>query len=122
MNKAVYREPRTYMKYDSQHIIGYLHETVIPDYQPESVGDDVPDSFTGYQYEGSELDGGTIMPCADPASRDEVINAVIRSKYSASQEFSIQRHYQNDPEVYADEWEEYNSWCEYAKTTVDNWL
>ena len=33
MNKQVYREPRTFEKYDRTHIIGYLNETIIENYQ-----------------------------------------------------------------------------------------
>ncbi len=123
MVKAVYREPRTYYKYDSKSIIGYLHETIIPDYQPEAISENVVlEPYTGYQYEGTENDGGTIMPCSNWKDHDEVVNAIIRSKYSLSQEFSVQRHYQNDPVAAEDEWKEYNDWCEYAKITADQWL
>lgn len=58
----------------------------------------------------------------DPTSRDEVINAIIRSKYSETEEFAIQRHYANDSEKYSEEWKAYNEWCEYAKTTGTSWL
>lgn len=116
----VYRDRRTFAKYDSTHIIGFLNETEVKGYQPD--GDDEVEPFDGYQYEGTLEDGATIMPCNDSTSRDQIINAIIRSKYSETQEFSIQRHHQNDPAGYAEEWTAYNDWCEYAKTTTDNWL
>lgn len=123
MNKVVYREPRTFLQYDSQHIIGYLGEEVIEDFQPETEeGQDPIEPYTGYQYEGPETDGGTIMECSKPDNRGEVINAVIRSKYSLSEEIAIHRHYQNDPMGSLTEWEQYDSWCEEAKRIVNGWF
>ena len=123
MNKKVYREPRTYEKYDRTHIIGYLNETVIENYQPEtSEGQEPIEPYTGYQYEGTEQDGGTIMPCEDATSRDELVNAIIRTRYSLSQEMAIHRHHENDAATYAEEWDEYDAWCESAKQVATHWL
>ncbi|MCH3994279.1 MAG: hypothetical protein LKE54_04380 [Prevotella sp.] len=122
MYKVVYRNPRTFKKYDSKHIIGYLNETILDKYQPVTNDSSKIEPYTGYQYEGLEVDGGTIMPCENLNSRDDLINAIIRSKYSESQEFAIQRHHQTDPEAYATEWESYTSFCEAAKIQVDKWL
>lgn len=122
MTKYVYPQKMSFNKYDDNHIIGFLNEKVIENYQQEGDGDNKPEPYTGYQYEGPESDGSTIMECKDPKSRDDVINAIIRSKYSETEEFAIQRHYANDSETYAEEWKAYNEWCEYAKTTGTSWL
>ncbi len=123
MNKVVYREPRTYEKYDSQHIIGFLDEQIVENYQPEtSEGQKLIEPYTGYQYEGLEASGGTIMECTKPDDRGEVVNAIIRSRYALSEEMAIHRHHQNDAETYAEEWEVYNSWCETAKRTANAWF
>ena len=123
MNKKVYREQRTFEKYDSTHIIGYLNETIIENYQPEQQeGNEPITPFNGYQYEGEELDGGTIMECADSSNFDEVVNAIIRSRYTLSQELAIHRHHENDPAAFAEEWEEYDGFCEKAKTLARKWL
>ena len=70
----------------------------------------------------TEKDGGTVMPCTDPTSYPEVTNAIIRSKYSESDEMAIHRHHGNDPEEYAEEWQEYNDFCESAKALAKDWL
>lgn len=65
---------------------------------------------------------GTVMPCTDPTSYPEVTNAIIRSKYSESDEMAIHRHHGNTPEEYSEEWQEYNEFCESAKALAKNWL
>ena len=120
MNKhsVIYTKPRTCGKYDANHIIGYLNEEQVPDFLPEGAEEPV----TGYKYTGTEKDGGTVMPCSDHTSYPDVTNAIIRSKYSESDEMAIHRHHGNDPEEYAEEWQEYNDFCESAKTVAKNWL
>ena len=120
MNKYsfTYTERRTFGKYDANNIIGYLEEERVPDFLPE--GAEQP--TLGFKYTGTEKDGGTVMPCSDPTSYPEVTNAIIRSKYSESDEMAIHRHHGNDPEEYAEEWDEYNQFCESAKALAKNWL
>lgn len=113
-----YTERRTFGKFDANNIIGYLEEERVPDFLPE--GADQP--TLGYKYTGTEKDGGTVMPCTDPTSYPEVTNAIIRSKYSESDEMAIHRHHGNAPEEYAEEWQEYNDFCESAKALAKNWL
>lgn len=114
----IYTERRTFGKFDANNIIGYLEEERVPDFLPE--GADQP--TIGYKYTGTEKDGGTVMPCTDPTSYPEVTNAIIRSKFSESDEMAIHRHHGNDPEEYAEEWQEYNEFCESAKALAKNWL
>lgn len=121
----IYTERRTYAKYDKENIIGYLNEEVIPEYVPENTdmdGKESPDPVIGYKYTGTERDGGTVMPCKDPSSYPEITNAIIRSRYSESDEMAIQRHQLNDPVTNAAEWDEYNEWCENAKALAKMWL
>ena len=114
----IYTERRTFGKYDAKNIIGYLEEERVPDFLPE--GADQP--TLGYKYTGTEKDGGTVMPCTDPTSYPEVTNAIIRSKFSESDEMAIHRHHGNNPEEYAEEWQEYNDFCESAKALAKDWL
>ena len=114
----IYTERRTFGKFDANNIIGYLEEERVPDFLPE--GADQP--TIGYKYTGTEKDGGTVMPCTDPTSYPEVTNAIIRSKFSESDEMAIHRHHGNNPEEYAEEWQEYNDFCESAKALAKNWL
>ena len=117
-HSVIYTEPRTFGKYDANNIIGYLDEEQVPDYLPEGAEEPV----TGYKYTGTEKDGGTVMPCSDHTSYPEVTNAIIRSKYSESDEMAIHRHHGNDPEEYSEEWQEYNDFCESAKALAKEWL
>ena len=120
MNKhsVTYTERRTFSKYDQGRIIGYLNEEVVPNYKPEE--DSEP--TVGYQYTGTEPDGGTIMPCENPQDYGQMTNAIIRASISESEELAIQRHYQNDPVEYAEEWHGYNETCENAKAQAKMWL
>ena len=114
----IYTERRTFGKFDANNIIGYLEEERVPDFLPEGADQPTP----GYKYTGTEKDGGTVMPCNNPTSYPDVTNAIIRSKYSESDEMAIHRHHGNDPEEYAEEWQEYNDFCESAKALAKNWL
>lgn len=122
--KAYYKTQRTFTKYDDGHIIGYLNERVVEDYQPEeNPGEEQEEAYTAYEYTGTEADGGTVMPCEDPAKYGDVANAIIRSKYSESQELAIHRHAANgDYEESPKEYDDYNQWCEYAVATAKRWL
>ena len=114
----IYTERRTFGKYDANNIIGYLEEERVPDFLPEGADQ----TTLGFKYTGTEKDGGTVMPCTDPTSYPEVTNAIIRSKYSESDEMAIHRHHGNAPEEYSEEWQEYNEFCESAKALAKDWL
>lgn len=128
MHKQFYQEARTFLKYDDEHIIGYLNEEVIEHFTPEVEvhGDDEesPEPWpVAYAYTGSETDGGTIMPCSNLNDYGEVANAIIRSRYSESRELAIQRHAINgDYAEDGQEYEEYNEWCQQAVATAKRWV
>ena len=125
MNRCVYQQPRTYLKYDDEHIIGYLNEEVLNDYLPakQTDGDGQPEPWpTAYAYTGTETDGGTVMECKNQNDYGELANSIIRSRYSESQEMAIQRHAINgDYALSPQEYEEYNEWCKYAVETAKGW-
>lgn len=126
MYKAYYETRRTMLQYDNEHIIGYLNETVVDDYVPEHYeGDTAPEPRKAYCYEGTEKDGGTIMPCEDMTNYHDVANAIIRSKYSESEELSIVRHKINGDDgsdsANNTEFSEFNAWCEQAKVIAKDW-
>lgn len=106
----------------------YLNEEVIENYVPE----DAPDGFkpvTAYAYTGTEPDGGTLIDAADN-SRDTLINGLIRSIYTQSEEDAIKTHQlivltnpdTDKTQEYASEWAKFNVDREYAKSLVDSWL
>lgn len=128
MNRQVYQERRTYQRYDAAHIIGYLNEEELKDYVPSdnAIGEEgkSPKPWANaYAYTGTETDGGTVMPCDRQDDYGDIANAIIRTRYSASQELAIQRHAINgDYEEAPLEFEQYNAWCQYAVKTAKYWI
>jgi len=127
MNRKVYRERRTYLRYDDAHIIGYLNEEVLQDYVPEDEvteeGEEPEPWEVAYAYTGTETDGGTVMECKRQEDYGSLANAIIRSRYTESQELAIQRHAINgDYEEAPKEYDEYNSWCQQAVAIAKEWV
>ena len=125
MHKTVYQERRTFQRYDATHIIGYLQEEVINDYKPQTDGGQEQQEPwpKAYAYTGSETDGGTVMPCEHQEDYGDIANAIIRTRYSESQELAIQRHAINgDYDEAPQEFDEYNAWCQYAVKTAKEWI
>jgi len=122
---AVYQTRKTYMKYDKEHIIGYLNEEVLENYTPGDQPDEGEPVVwpVAYRYTGTERDGGTVMPCTNMHDTGDVANAIIRSRYTESQELAIHRHAQNgDYEENPTEYEEYNAFCEAAVAQAKEWV
>ncbi|MBO4963691.1 MAG: hypothetical protein J6C65_01975 [Prevotella sp.] len=110
-------------KYDNENVIVYLNEAVIKNFVPEDVAEGTEiKPYTAYQYTGTEPDGGTLIPSSDIGDRGQLVNGIIRTKYTASDELAIQRHMVNDSEKHAEEWREYNEFCEEAKRQADKIL
>lgn len=118
----------SYSRYDDTHCLAYLNEEVVENYVP----DDAPEGFepmTGYAYSGPEEDGGTMIDAANE-SRDSLINGIIRSRYSQTEEDAIKTHQimlLKDPECekaseYASEWAAFCAERENAIRIVDSWL
>lgn len=130
MNKAIYTERKTLVKYDDNRYMAYLNEEVIEDYVPEvRDGEESPEPVTGYAYTGTEPDGGTLIASGD-MSRDSLINGIIRSRYSQTEEDAIKTHQIElfkSPDIpkaedYEAEWEAFNAFRTDAIVTVDRWL
>jgi len=129
--KKTYYTRRSFERYDDSHLMMYLGEVIVPDYVPEDSDNDAKlEPQTAYSYEGTENDGGTIVECK-ATDRDSLINAIIRSRYSQSEEDAIKTHQiirlteTLDSEKlteYTEEWNGFNAFRESAKTTVDRWL
>ena len=130
MNRQIYLRPMTFSRYDAKRCLVYLNEEVIENHVPE----DAPEDFTpvtAYAYTGTEPDGGTLIEAADD-SRDSLVNGIIRSRYSQSEEDAIKTHQielLKNPQglfekasEYEAEWIEFNAVREMAKATVDGWL
>lgn len=129
MNTAIYTEKRTFEKFDEHRYIVYLNETVIPEYTLPSMDDTPQEPVTGYSYTGSEPDGGTLIE-ATSADRDSLINGIIRTIYSQTEEDAIKTHQieilkgnmVEKTEEYEVEWNMFNEFRTNAIKTVDGWL
>lgn len=128
--RTIYLEPKTFEKYNNKMFIVYLNEEVIENHIPMGIeGQSTPNPVTAYAYTGPEKGGGTLIDCLS-ADRDSLINGIIRSKYTQSEEDAIKTHQielLKDPSIekataYEQEWEEFNNTRIMAKTVVDYWL
>ena len=128
---AVYPQKKTMLKYSNNKIIAYLNEKPMVNYLPDNAMESQK-PFDGYQYTGTEHDGGTVLDCADDKNYDDVVNALIRASYSQSTEDSIYRHQiaiaqglitdDDEKEKYGKEFASFNTCCEEAKTLAKSWL
>lgn len=117
MHSKVYGYPLKFFRHSEGKILAFLNEEVVEDFVPTEGAKPT----IGYKYSGTEIDGGTLLPCSNPDSRDDVINAIIRSRYSETEEFSIHRHHLTDPDNYVEEWVAYNDFVEKAKQLYKKW-
>lgn len=132
--KKIYEKRMTYSKYDESHIIGYLNEKEVENVAIDEGMEGEPKMLEhGFEYEGTQSDGGTIMPYTGEPDYGKIVDAIIGTRYSRSEEMAIHRHRlesmessSNIPEdvlaKYDEEWEEYNAFCENAKSTAKCWL
>lgn len=126
--KAYYKTPKTMLQYDIEHLIVYLNEEVVENYVPEE-GDENQDPFTAYFYEGTEKDGGTIIEASE-SDRDSIINGIIRSKYSQTEEDAIKTHQImlllnssiSESAEYKKEWSDFQGWRDYAIQAADKFI
>lgn len=129
MNTVIYTERRTFEKYDDQRYMVYLGEKVIPDYTLPAMDETPREPVTGYSYTGTEADGGTLIGATGP-ERNSLINGIIRTKYSQTEEDAIKTHQiellknSDIPKAgeYEAEWEAFNTFRISAIATVDRWL
>lgn len=120
-------------QYDERHFICYLNETPA-DYK----ADEKAKPISGFAYTGNMSDGGTLVEC-DEFDRDKLINAVIRTRYSQTQEDAIKTHHLNvlaektgistvvpmsDGKLkeYEEEWYHFELFRTEVIRTVDGWL
>lgn len=121
MSTVIYPEKKTFFPLGKNQIIAFLNEKTIENWQqPNSPEGAEP--ITGYCYSGTRKDGGTVLPCENASDYGCLVNAIIRSRFSLSEEMAMNRHFNNSPEEYAQEWEDYSNFCEAAKLKAKEWL
>lgn len=130
MNRKVYTEPKTLVKYDDSHYMAYLNEEIVENYVPDGRdGEEASEPVTGYAYVGTEPDGGTLIVAAG-TDRDSLINGIIRSRYTQTEEDAIKTHQiirLSNPECnkageYEEEWNTFCTFRENAIRSVDRWF
>lgn len=130
MNRKIYTERKTLVKYDNSRYMAYLNEEIVENHMPDGrEGENAPEPVTGYAYTGTEPDGGRLIAAGD-MSRDSLINGIIRSRYSQTEEDAIKTHqielFKNlgiaKAGDYEAEWEAFNAFRTDAIATVDRWL
>lgn len=128
MNKRIYAKRMTFSVYDENHVIAYLNEEILEKYLPDNA-DEGDEPYTAYAYTGPEADGGTMLE-TNSTDRDALVNAVIRSKYTQTEEDAIKTHQLmmiQNPDCakasgYSSEWSVFLVEREYAINLVDRWL
>lgn len=130
MNRKIYTGRKTLVKYDNSRYMAYLNEEIVENHVPDGrEGENAPEPVTGYAYTGTEPDGGTLIAATD-MGRDSLINGIIRSRYTQTEEDAIKTHqielFKN-PGIakagdYEAEWEAFNAFRTEAIATVDRWL
>ena len=103
--KKGYLQRMKYQKYDEGRYILYLNEEKMEDYVPETAQDEEVQPCVAYSYEGSELDGGTIIK-AENANYDDFVSGLIRLKYSQNQVEAILLNYGDGSEEHLAEYNE----------------
>lgn len=127
-NREVYLQRMTFSQFNDTLCLVYLAEEEIEQYTPK----DAPDDFSpvkAYAYTGPEMDGGTLIESGD-GSRDSLINGIIRTRYSQTEEDAVKTHQiellknKNIPKAseYEAEWLAFCAVRDMAKTYVDRWL
>ena len=113
-------------------MIAYLNEEIIPEYVPEVIeGQPQPEPTTGYAYEGPMKDGGTLIEVVN-TDRGSLVNGIIRTQYSQSEEDAIKTHRLlvigreiSDTDKKAEYKQEWNTFKDVRSTAisyVDRWL
>lgn len=119
MNKCIFDKQRFVEPYDKTHKIGYINEehleSYVPERDPGMNNAETPEPRDVYRYD-------EIIIESPDFSRNNLVNGLIRSRYSQTEEFAVLRHHALDADTYADEWKEFNEWVDKAKEEVDRWL
>ena len=80
METKIYTEKKRYTRFDDNHYLLYLNETVIPNHVQEvREGEKELEPCTAYQYEGTEPDGGTMIEAKSDTYNDFVSGLFGRS-------------------------------------------
>lgn len=82
----IYTTPKKYVKYDKDHYLLYLNETIIENYIPN---DCEIAAVTAYKYAGDQEDGATKINATE-VEYGAFVAGLIRKRYSESDAEAIQ--------------------------------
>jgi hypothetical protein len=126
MYTTIHPHRQTFKKYDNNRYIVYLNEQITENY--DETGDAV---FTAFSYTGIVPDGGTLIEVdTNDQLQNALINGIIRSKYTLSEEDAIKTHQillLSNPEhektdEYRAEFAQFSEFRENCIKTVREWL
>lgn len=100
--------PTLTLETGSKRVMMCTNEEVETVYDIPPVEGAEPVARQQYKYDVDWLD-------PEEKTKGAVVDAIIRTRYSLSDELAIQRHYSNSKTTYKQEWEAYNEFCEWAK-------
>jgi hypothetical protein len=135
MNKIIYDEKKTYLKYDDTHYVCYLNEereelpAVSGMGTDQGAAEPEPEASLGYAYTGNLPDGGTLVEAPEDAY-DAFLSGLIRVEYPQSRVEAIQANRMTallnpnhkNAAQYADEWNALQSHREWSKKQVKTLL
>lgn len=102
------QQPTLTIETGSKRVMMCTNEEIETVYEEPPVEGAEPVARQQYKYDVDWLDPET-------KTKGDVVDAIIRTRYSLSDELAIQRHYSNSKTTYKQEWEAYNEFCEWAK-------
>ena len=106
------KQPQLQLNTGSNRVMMCQNEEVRTVIDPAPAEGGEPVERTEYLYDVTWME-------PESKQKGDVVNAIIRTRYTESDELAIQRHYANSKTEYKDEWKEYNDWCEQAKAMYD---
>jgi hypothetical protein len=124
----------SFKKYDNTHYIVYLDEKVTENYRDDDslyAGEGTGERYTAFSYTGTLPDGGTLIE-VDPGDRlqNALINGIIRTRYTLSEEDAVKTHQfllLTNPDhekavEYRAEFDSFNEFRENCIATVRSWF
>lgn len=119
MDTAVYKERKTYTKYDNEHHLLYLNEQETTFTEQES-----DTECPGYSYTGDMADGGTLIAATDVTDdnrRSKFVSGLIATRYSIDAQIAILAN-GKDTEQHAAEFAEFEQFRAECKASIDSLL
>lgn len=118
-NTVVYKERKTYTKYDNEQYLLYLNEqqAVFTEQESET-------KYPGWSYTGEMSDGGTLIKASelnDENKRSKFVSGLIATRYSIDDQLAILAN-GKDTEEHQSEFSAFEQFRADCKSEVDQML